>query len=63
VDHVRTQLPYALLVAVVGMLVGDIATAYGVSVWIALPLGMVLLYAFLRLRGEVVDEEAGTGPA
>jgi Na+/H+ antiporter NhaC len=63
VDHVRTQLPYALLVAVVGMLVGDIATAYGLSVWIALPLGMVLLYAFLRLRGEVVDEEAGTGPA
>src|SRR5690606_19523954 len=33
IDHVRTQLPYAVLVAVVAMSVGDIATAFGLSTW------------------------------
>jgi Na+/H+ antiporter NhaC len=58
VDHVRTQMPYALLVAVVGMLVGDIGTAYGLPVWVALAGGMLVLYGFLRLRGTVIDEAA-----
>ncbi|MDH3424505.1 MAG: Na+/H+ antiporter NhaC family protein, partial [Gemmatimonadota bacterium] len=58
VDHVRTQLPYALLVAVVGMIVGDIGTAYGLPVWVALLGGMALLYGFMRLRGTVIDETA-----
>jgi Na+/H+ antiporter NhaC len=51
-DHVRTQLPYALLVAVVGMAVGDIPTAYGLSPWISLALGVVLLWAVLRFFGK-----------
>ncbi len=54
VDHVRTQLPYALLVAVVGMLVGDIGTAYGLPPWVALPLGVVILFLFLRFKGTKV---------
>ncbi|MCB9249257.1 MAG: hypothetical protein H6613_12305 [Ignavibacteriales bacterium] len=29
IDHVKTQLPYAILVGVVGMLLGDIPTAFG----------------------------------
>ena len=59
-DHVRTQLPYALLVAVVGMLLGDIGTAYGLPNWLALALGVAVLYGFLRLRG-VKPEEAREG--
>jgi Na+/H+ antiporter NhaC len=58
VDHVRTQLPYALLVAAVGMLVGDIGTAYGLPNWIALILGAVILFLFLRFFGRKVHEEA-----
>jgi Na+/H+ antiporter NhaC len=57
VDHVRTQLPYALIVAVVGMALGDIGTAYGLPVWVALLGAMGVLWAFLRWRG--VDVDAG----
>lgn len=57
VDHVRTQLPYALLVAAVGMLVGDIGTAYGLPNWLALTTGAVILFLFLRFFGKKVHEE------
>jgi Na+/H+ antiporter NhaC len=56
VDHVRTQLPYAVLVAVVGMLLGDIGTAFGLPNWIALLGGVAILSAFLRFRGRNVVE-------
>lgn len=59
VDHVRTQLPYALLVAGVGMLLGDIGTAYGLPNWAALAGGALLLVLFLRFFGtRVVDDVA-----
>jgi Na+/H+ antiporter NhaC len=52
IDHVRTQLPYALVVAGVGMLVGDIPTSLGLSPWISLPLGVLVLYGILQLFGR-----------
>jgi Na+/H+ antiporter NhaC len=60
VDHVRTQLPYAVIVAVVGMALGDIGTAYGLPVWVALLGGAGVLFAFLRFRGVDVDEQTNT---
>ncbi|MFQ5537074.1 MAG: Na+/H+ antiporter NhaC family protein [Gemmatimonadota bacterium] len=57
VDHVRTQLPYAVVVAAVGMLVGDIGTAYGLPNWAALLLGAGILVAVVRLFGQKVREE------
>lgn len=62
-DHVRTQLPYALLVAVVGMALGDIPTAYGLSPWISLLLGGLVLYAALRVFGRSTAPEAVGAPA
>lgn len=56
VDHVRTQLPYAVLVALVGMSFGDIPTAYGLSPWISLAAGLVVLYLVLRFVGRPVEE-------
>jgi Na+/H+ antiporter NhaC len=56
IDHVRTQLPYAVLVAGVGMGVGDIPTAFGLSPWIALVFGLAILYAALRLFGKRVGD-------
>jgi len=55
VDHVRTQLPYALLVAGVGMIFGDIGTAYGLPIWVALSGSAVALYLILRLFGTTVS--------
>jgi Na+/H+ antiporter NhaC len=57
VDHVRTQLPYALLVAVVGMLFGDVATAYGLPNWVSLALGAAALWLILRLFGRKVEDD------
>jgi Na+/H+ antiporter NhaC len=63
VDHVRTQLPYALLVAAVGIVLGDVATAYGLPVWVALPAAIVVLWAALRFFGRStgVDDVAPEG--
>ncbi len=51
VDHVRTQLPYALLVAVVAMVLGDLGTAFGLPSWLALLGGVGVLAAILRIWG------------
>ncbi|NLG62660.1 MAG: Na+/H+ antiporter NhaC family protein, partial [Candidatus Cloacimonetes bacterium] len=58
IDHVRTQIPYALVVAMVGMLVGDIPTAYGLPPWVSLAAGVAILYLVLRYVGRPVE----TGP-
>ncbi len=57
VDHVRTQLPYALLVGVIGMAVGDIPTAYGLSPWISLLLGAGLIVAAVMVFGRKAEGE------
>ena len=59
IDHVRTQIPYAVLVAMVGMLVGDLPTAFGLSPWISLVLGSGVLLGFLYWFGEREDPPAG----
>jgi Na+/H+ antiporter NhaC len=56
VDHVRTQLPYALLVAVVGMSIGDIPTAYGVPWIVSYIAGAIILFLVLRFLGGRSDE-------
>ncbi len=55
IAHVRTQLPYALAVGVVGMAVGDIPTAFGLSPWISLAAGVVIIVGGVRLFGRPVD--------
>ena len=42
--HVQTQLPYAILVAVVGILFGELSVNIGFSPYVALILGACLLY-------------------
>jgi Na+/H+ antiporter NhaC len=52
VDHVNTQLPYALLVAAVGLLIGDIPTAFGMPFWISWVVGAGILFTVLRVFGK-----------
>lgn len=59
VDHVRTQLPYAMVVAFVAMLVGDIPTAFGFPPWLSLLIGMALLFGVVRIVGRPVRESPG----
>jgi len=58
IDHVRTQLPYAVLVGGVGMLVGTVPTGFGFPWWLSLILGVVVLIAAHRYLGRTVDIEA-----
>jgi Na+/H+ antiporter NhaC len=58
VAHVRTQMPYAVLVGVVSILCGTLPIGFGVSVWFLLPLGVIALVGWLLLVGrsaEVVE--------
>lgn len=50
--HVRTQLPYALTVAAVVILLGTLPLALGISVWILLPVQTVALGALVLAIGK-----------
>lgn len=56
IDHVRTQLPYALLVGFVGILIGTLPTGFGVPWWMSMLVGGAILFAALRMFGEDVAE-------
>ena len=58
VEHVRTQLPYALSVAAVSILCGTIPVGFGVSVWFVLPVGSLVLIGLLLLAGQPVEAES-----
>ena len=53
-DHVKTQLPYSIAVAVLSVVVGYIPVAAGLSIWIVLPLSMVVTALFVYLVGKPV---------
>ncbi|MCH6575308.1 MAG: Na+/H+ antiporter NhaC family protein [Bacteroidetes bacterium] len=55
VDHVRTQLPYAILIAIVCMLLGDIPTAFGLSPYLSLGLISLIVVAIVFLVGKKTD--------
>lgn len=59
VDHVRTQLPYALTVGTVAVLVGTLPTGFGVPWWLCMPIGATVLYAIVRYVGRPVEEPTG----
>jgi Na+/H+ antiporter NhaC len=52
VDHVRTQLPYALAVGVVAILVGYLPAGFGLSPWLCLAAGAALLAGLLHWLGR-----------
>jgi len=55
VDHVRTKLPYALVVAVAALLTGYLPAAAGLPVWACLLLGTAVLWAVVRWIGKPVE--------
>ncbi len=55
VDHVKTQLPYALVVGGVAILLGNIATAYGLSPWLGLLAGAATVLGAVLFVGQPVE--------
>lgn len=54
IDHVKTQLPYALCVGAVAIFIGILPAALGISSWILFPVGFLCLYLIIRYFGKVI---------
>ncbi len=52
VDHVRTQLPYALTVGVTSLIAGYLLTAAGLSPFISLVAGVIILLLAIKVLGK-----------
>lgn len=55
IEHVRTQLPYALVVGVVGLFVGTVPAGFGLPPWISLLAGVAILYGILKTFGRSAE--------
>lgn len=58
IDHVRTQMPYALAVGAVSLLAGDLAVGFGLSPWLGLAIGLGVVAALLFVVGRPVPKVA-----
>ena len=61
IEHVRTQMPYALLVGVVGVTIGTIPGGFGFPPVLSLVLGSVILFVILRYFGRKADDTGRDG--
>jgi Na+/H+ antiporter NhaC len=52
IEHVRTQLPYALTVGSVSILAGTIPAAFGISTWLLYPSAIIILFLIIFLAGK-----------
>lgn len=52
IEHVRTQLPYAMLVGIAAISIGTIPAGFGLSPWLLLPLGAGAIFAALKVLGK-----------
>lgn len=55
IDHVRTQLPYALTVGSIAIVIGTLPAAYGISPYLLFPAGLVILYLLVMILGRKVQ--------
>ncbi|MCX2682768.1 Na+/H+ antiporter NhaC family protein [Campylobacter sp. MIT 21-1685] len=51
-EHVRTQIPYALFICILSLFSGYIPVSLGLSVWIVLPLNCLFIVFLLRIIGK-----------
>ena len=52
IEHVRTQMPYALTVGAVSVIIGTIPAAFGISSWILFPAGLLILFLIVKFVGK-----------
>lgn len=59
IEHVRTQLPYALTTGAVAIFIGTLPASYGVPVWILFPVGIVGMYFIIHFFGKSSEFKIG----
>lgn len=52
IDHVKTQMPYALTVGLVSILLGTIPAAFGIPFWLSFVAGVSALYLIVQWKGK-----------
>ncbi|MBM0637062.1 Na+/H+ antiporter NhaC family protein [Campylobacter sp. VicNov18] len=53
-EHVRTQIPYALFICIISLITGYIPVSLGINVWLIIPLNFILIVILLRLIGKKI---------
>ena len=56
IEHVRTQMPYAVVVGTVAIAIGTIPGGYGFPPLLSIIIGMVILYFVLQTMGRRADD-------
>lgn len=57
IDHVKTQMPYALFTAVIAVVFGYIPVGLGLSVYIVLPISIIAIFTGIQIFGKRVDTD------
>ena len=55
-DHVRTQMPYALIAGGISLLLGTIPAGFGMPWWMLLAIGSIVLMILVRTFGTIIDK-------
>ena len=56
IEHVRTQIPYALIVGAAAVGLGTIPGGFGLPPWVSLLVGGLVIWTVLRIFGRRADE-------
>lgn len=57
IDHVKTQMPYAVTAAAFAIVFGFIPAGFGMSPWISLILGSIAIILFVKFFGKRIDDK------
>lgn len=59
IEHVRTQLPYAVVVGLAAILTGTLPVAMGMPWWLGMAIGIAVLWILLRMIGRSSEPTPG----
>ena len=62
IDHVRTQLPYALFTGLVALLIGLLPVGFGLPWWLMMPIAIAIVVGGLLVFGKKADDELEKQP-
>ena len=55
IDHVRTQMPYALFVGAIAIIFGYIPAGFGLPIYIIMPIAFLVMFIGIQIFGKSVD--------
>ena len=61
IEHVRTQMPYAIFVAVITIVFAYIPAGFGLPVYIVLPVAFVAMFIGIQILGKSVEVDDAKG--